>query len=188
VSAGRVTLTGATGLIGPQLIAALQARDYEITVLTRDPTRAREQLGEVEAIGWDLIGEAAPAEALVGREAVFHLAGEPVAQRWNASVKRAIRESRVQGTRNLIEGLRLTEQSQLGERPSVLISSSATGYYGPHREEPLDEDAPAGKDFLAHGHRARRLRRRPVKDASPLPARCRRAGRRRAPIHALDPR
>jgi uncharacterized protein len=149
VSAGRVTITGATGLIGPQLVSALRARAYEVTVLTRDPARAREKLGEVEAIHWDLMGEAAPPEALVGRAAIIHLAGEPVAQRWNARTKRAIRESRIQGTRNLIEGLRLAGQSELGERPGVLISSSATGYYGPHGEEPLDEEAPPGRDFLA---------------------------------------
>jgi uncharacterized protein (TIGR01777 family) len=149
VSTGRITITGATGLIGPQLVSALQARDYEVTVLTRDPARAREKLGEVEAIGWDLMGEAAPPEALVGRAAVIHLAGEPVAQRWNARARRAIRESRIEGTRNLIEGLRLAGQSELGERPGVLISSSAIGYYGPHGEEPLDEDAPPGRDFLS---------------------------------------
>ncbi|HEY4997400.1 MAG TPA: TIGR01777 family oxidoreductase [Solirubrobacteraceae bacterium] len=149
MSAARVTLTGATGLIGPRLVTALRARDYEVTVLTRDPDRAREKLGAVEAIHWDLMNEVAPPAALVGRDAVVHLAGEPVAQRWNASVKRAIRESRVRGTHNLIEGLTLAGQSQIGERPSVLISSSATGYYGPRGEEPLDEDAPAGTDFLA---------------------------------------
>lgn len=149
MSTGRITITGATGLIGPQLVSALQARDYEVTVLTRDPARAREKLGEVEAIGWDLMGEAAPPEALVGRAAVIHLAGEPVAQRWNARARRAIRESRIEGTRNLIEGLRLAGQSELGERPGVLISSSAIGYYGPHGEEPLDEDAPPGRDFLS---------------------------------------
>ncbi len=149
MSVRRVTLTGATGLIGPQLVTALRARDYEITVLTRNPERAREKLGAVEAIHWDLMSEAAPAEALVGREAVVHLAGEPVAQRWSGAVKCTIRESRVRGTTNLIEGLRLAERSQIGERPRVLVSSSAIGYYGPHGEEPLDEDAPPGSDFLA---------------------------------------
>ncbi len=149
MSARRVTLTGATGLIGPQLVTALRARDYEVTVLTRDPDRARAKLVAVEAIRWDLMSEAAPPQALVGRDAVVHLAGEPVAQRWSAAAKRAIRESRVQGTRNLIEGLKLAGQSELGERPGVLVSSSAVGYYGAHGEEPLDEDAPPGSDFLA---------------------------------------
>lgn len=149
MSTRRIAITGATGLIGPRLVNELRARDYEITVLSRDPARAREKLGEVEAVHWDLMEEAAPPAALIGREAVIHLAGEPVAQRWSAAVKRAIRESRVRGTQNLIEGLRLAGSSEIGERPSALISSSAIGYYGPHGEEPLDEDAPPGRDFLA---------------------------------------
>lgn len=144
MSATRVTLTGATGLIGPQLLQALRASGAEVTILTRDPESAREKLGDVEAIAWDLMGEPAPVAALAGRDAVVHLAGEPVAQRWSPKVKRAIEESRVQGTRNLIEGLR-----GANPRPATLISSSAIGYYGPHGEEPLDEEAPAGNDFLA---------------------------------------
>jgi uncharacterized protein len=144
VSVTRVTLTGATGLIGPELVQALRAGGAEVTVLTRDPERARKKLGDVEAIAWDLMSEPAPAAALAGRDAVVHLAGEPVAQRWSPKVKRAIEESRVQGTRNLIEGLRAADP-----RPATLVSSSAIGYYGSHGEEPLDEEAPAGSDFLA---------------------------------------
>lgn len=144
MSALRVTVTGATGLIGPQLIAALHGLGAEVTVLSRDPARAGKTLDGIDAVRWDLMEEAAPAEALAGRDAVVHLAGEPVAQRWSASAKRAIRESRVIGTRNLIEGI-----SQSEERPAVLVSSSAIGYYGAHGEEPLDEDAPPGDDFLA---------------------------------------
>lgn len=144
MSARRVTVTGATGLIGPALVAALQDRGAQVTVLSRDPERARRRLADVDAVGWKMTSEPAPVEALDGRDAVLHLAGEPVAQRWNAKAKRAIRESRVLGTRNLLAGLRATQG-----RPSVLVSSSATGYYGPHGEEPLDEDAPAGEDFLA---------------------------------------
>jgi uncharacterized protein (TIGR01777 family) len=144
MSSRRVTITGATGLIGPQLVDALRDGGWEVTVLSRDPDRAREKLGEVEAFAWDLMSEPAPAEALSGRDGVVHLAGEPVAQRWSSQVKQAIRASRVVGTANLIEGLRAAEQ-----RPSVLVSSSATGYYGPHGIEPIDEEAPAGDDFLA---------------------------------------
>ena len=104
----------------------------------------RQPLGEVEAVGWELMSEPAPAEALAGRDAVIHLAGEPVAQRWSAKAKRAIRDSRAIGTRNLVEGL-----TRAQPRPRTLVSSSATGYYGAHGEEPLDEDAPPGEDFLA---------------------------------------
>jgi uncharacterized protein len=140
----RVTLTGATGLIGAPLVAALRGRDAQVTVLTRAPERARARLGDVEAVGWESIGAAAPAEALAGRDAVVHLAGEPVAQRWSARAKRAIHDSRVIGTRNLLDGLARAQPP-----PPVLISASAIGYYGARGEEPLDEDASPGEDFLA---------------------------------------
>jgi uncharacterized protein (TIGR01777 family) len=156
VSALRVTVTGATGLVGPSLIAALLERGAEVTVLARDPARAQAKLGEVTAMRWDLMGEPAPAEALAARDAVVHLAGEPVAQRWSAAAKRAIRESRVTGTRNLVAGLAHAYRSAappaepvVGQHPLTLISSSAIGYYGPHGEEPLDEDATPGGGFLA---------------------------------------
>ncbi|HEX4467608.1 MAG TPA: TIGR01777 family oxidoreductase [Solirubrobacteraceae bacterium] len=139
-----VTVTGATGLIGSKLVSALQARGVAVTVLTRDPDRARERLGDVEAVRWNLIEEAAPATALEGRDAVIHLAGENVAQRWNDSSRHAIRDSRVVGTRNLLTGL-----GQCKPPPRALISASAIGYYGAHGEEPLDEDAPPGRGFLA---------------------------------------
>jgi uncharacterized protein (TIGR01777 family) len=144
VNAQRVTVSGATGLLGPRLVSSLRERGAEVTVLTRYPERARERLGAVEAVRWDLMAEPAPAAALEGRDAVIHLAGEPVAQRWSAAAKEAIRESRVRGTRNLVASL-----AELGRRPGVLVSSSAIGFYGAHGEEPLDEEAPAGGDFLA---------------------------------------
>jgi uncharacterized protein (TIGR01777 family) len=145
----RVTVTGATGLIGPRVISALQARGADVSVLSRDAAKARERLtaagvAPVEAFDWDLMSEPAPVQALDGRDAVVHLAGENIAQRWSEQAKRAIRESRVTGTRNLLTGL---EQTQA--RPATLVSSSAIGYYGPHGEEPLDEDAPPGSDYLA---------------------------------------
>jgi uncharacterized protein len=141
----QVTLTGATGLVGGRLVAALRARGDEITVLTRDPDRARAALGPgVEAVRWDPTTEPAPAAALADREGVVHLAGETLTQRWTAETKRRIIESREIGTRNLVEGLRAADP-----RPSVLVASSAVGYYGPHGAEPLDERTPPGRDFLA---------------------------------------
>jgi uncharacterized protein (TIGR01777 family) len=143
----RVAITGATGLIGPGLIAALRERGEEVTVLSRDPDQARETLtGDVQAHRWDPLSAPAPAQALAGRDAVVHLAGAPVAQRWSARAKRAIRDSRVEGTRNLVRGLR---ELDAAARPQVLVSSSAIGYYGAHGPEPIDEEAAAGDDFLA---------------------------------------
>ncbi len=140
----RVTITGATGLIGASLVASLHEREAQVTVLTRDPAHARARLGEVEALAWDPLSEAAPTQALAGRDAVVHLAGEPVAQRWSAKVKQAIRDSRTIGTGNLIEGLARAQAAEGTGAPHTLISSSAIGYYGDHGEEPLDEDAPPG--------------------------------------------
>lgn len=118
-----------------------------MTVLSRDPSRAQARLDSavaVEIVRWDPMNEPAPPGALAGRDAVVHLAGENVAQRWTAKARRAIRDSRLTGTRHLLEGLR-----EADPRPGTLVSASAIGYYGAHGDEPLDEDAPAGKDFLA---------------------------------------
>ena len=139
----RVTVTGATGRIGTSIVEALTQRGDEVTVLSRSPDRARDKLG-VEAVAWDPEAGPAPAEALEGRDAVIHLAGEDVAQRWNAKVKERIRASREVGTRNLVAGL---EQSD--PRPRALVCASASGYYGPRGDEPVDESEPPGDDFLA---------------------------------------
>jgi uncharacterized protein (TIGR01777 family) len=139
----RITVTGATGLIGSALVREARERGDDVTVLSRSPERARDSLG-VKALPWDLMSEPAPVEALAGRDAIVHLAGENVAQRWSDRAKAAIRDSRVRGTRNLVAGLAAADP-----RPSVLVSSSAIGYYGPHGSEPLDEEAPPGNDFLA---------------------------------------
>jgi uncharacterized protein (TIGR01777 family) len=141
----RVTLTGATGLIGTKLVRALRERGDDVTVLSRSPDKATALLG-VDAQAWDLMGGAPPAAALEGRDAVVHLAGEPVAQRWNDASRRAIAESRAVGTRNLVAGLRALDDAA---RPRVLVSSSAVGYYGKHGDERVPESTPPGDDFLA---------------------------------------
>jgi uncharacterized protein len=144
----RVTLTGATGLIGRAMVARLLAEGADVTVLSRDPERAARAL-DVAAARWDPPSERAPAEALRGRDAVVHLAGENVAQRWSETAKRAIRESRTLGTRHLVEGLSECDSHGERSRPKVLVSSSAIGYYGARGEEPLDEESEAGSGFLA---------------------------------------
>ena len=138
-----VTITGATGLIGTKLVAALKARGDTVTVLSRNPEKAKDALG-VEAVAWDPSAGPAPAGALSGRDAVIHLAGEPVAQRWNAESKAAILASRETGTRNLVAGI-----AAAAPKPATLVSSSAVGYYGKHGDERVPESSPAGTDFLA---------------------------------------
>src|SRR5271170_7210189 len=117
----RVAVTGASGLIGRALVQSLTARGDEVTVLTREPSTSRARLyrspesasgepaqtqAQPQLVGWQPASEPAPAQALTGRDAIVHPAGEPVAQRWGERAKRAIRGSRVVGTRNLVEGLR----------------------------------------------------------------------------------
>lgn len=141
----RVTVTGATGLIGSKLVGRLRERGDEVTVLTRDPEGARRTLGEgVQPVLWDPGRGPAPVAALAGRDGVVHLAGEPLAQRWNEDVKRRIRDSREHGTRHLVDSI-----AQADPRPPVLVSSSASGYYGRRGGEPVDESEPPGDDFLA---------------------------------------
>jgi uncharacterized protein (TIGR01777 family) len=147
----RVTVTGAGGLIGSALLAALAARGDEVTVLTRDPKRCGDEriAQAAHTLRWDPIRAPVPAEALAGRQAVVHLAGEKIAQRWSRSAKARIKDSRVLITRRLVDALRALGSEDSGARPQVLLSASAIGYYGPRHDEPLDEDAPAGGDFLA---------------------------------------
>jgi uncharacterized protein (TIGR01777 family) len=139
----RITVTGATGLIGTRLVAALRERGDEVTVLSRRPEEARRLLG-VEAVGWRAEDEPAPVDALAGRDGVVHLAGESIAQRWTRENKARIRSSRERGTAQFVEGLRQSEP-----RPRVLVSASAVGYYGPRGPERLDETASPGQGFLA---------------------------------------
>jgi uncharacterized protein len=142
----RVTATGSTGTIGRALVRELGERGDEVTVLSRDAGRAAAALG-VEASTWrDPKAEQPPPEALSGRDAVVHLLGETVAQRWSGEAKREIRESRVLATRQLVAALAALPD---GERPSVLVSQSAVGWYGARGDEPVDEQEPAGFDFLA---------------------------------------
>ncbi len=139
----RVTLTGATGFVGTRLVDALRERGDEVTVLSRDAARARERLG-VDAADWDWRAGPAPVAALEGRDVVVHLAGEPVSQRWNAAVRERIRDSRERGTSQLVAGLAAADA-----RPARLVSASACAYYGPHDSELVDEQCPAGTDYLA---------------------------------------
>lgn len=134
-------VTGATGFIGKHLCALLPAPN----VLTRKPESVPSEFARSACFRWNPGKEAPPPEALSGCNAVFHLAGEPVASgRWNKSKKARILNSRVAGTRNLIAGLRAMDQP-----PSVLVSASAVGYYGSRLDEEITEGSPPASGFLA---------------------------------------
>jgi uncharacterized protein (TIGR01777 family) len=138
----RVVVSGATGLIGQALLAALKKEGAVPVVLSRDPQRARQRLGEVEALLWEE-GGSPPEQAFAGAAAVVHLSGESIDQRWTATAKERIRNSRVQTTQRLVDRL-----SRLQEPPGVFLCASAIGYYGDRGPEPLDEEAPPGDGFL----------------------------------------
>jgi hypothetical protein len=132
----RVSVTGGSGLIGSRLVAALRARGDEVTVLSRSGTDG--------APAWDPLAAPAPAAALEGRDAVIHLAGEPIAQRWSPAVREAIAASRRTGTANLVAGI-----EALAQRPRVLVSANAVGYYGDRGAELLTEASAPGTGYLA---------------------------------------
>jgi uncharacterized protein (TIGR01777 family) len=137
----KITISGASGLIGRRLLKTLSAEGHALHVLSR---HAGTNLpGGVRLSAWDPLKGEPPAESLRDADAVIHLAGEPVAQRWNEDVKRRIRESRVTGTRNLVEALK-----KLPRPPAVLVCASAVGYYGSRGDEILPETAAPGNGFL----------------------------------------
>jgi uncharacterized protein (TIGR01777 family) len=136
-----ITISGASGLIGRRLLNTLSSEGHRLHVLSR---HAGTNLPPgVQLSVWDPAKGEPTAESL-GGDAVIHLAGESVAQRWTAETKRRISDSRVAGTRNLVAAL-----SKLPRRPAVLICSSATGYYGSRGDEVLSESSPPGEGFLA---------------------------------------
>ena len=134
----KVAISGASGLIGTALRSSLTSDGHEVLALTR-----RASLPPVETITWDVDKGRFDASGLEGVDAVIHLAGEPVAKRWNQARKKAIRQSRVRGTKLLVEGLK-----SLKNPPKLLLSASAVGFYGDGGDTELDESTPPGEGFL----------------------------------------
>ncbi len=149
----KILVTGATGLIGKRVCGSLADEGHEIVVLSRRPERAR-MVPEARSFRWDPEEGAPPGEVWDGIEAVIHLAGEPVAGvRWSEGQKRRIRDSRVIGTRNLVDGIKTARTAgvagEAGIRPKILVSGSAVGYYGDRGDEQLFESSGPGKGFLS---------------------------------------
>lgn len=139
----KALVTGATGFVGPRLLRLLDAP----VILSRSADRARTVLGTLAGpiYRWDPQQGPPPAQAFEGVDVVLHLAGESVAEgRWTAAQKAKIRDSRVIGTRHLVQGM-----AQAAVKPRVLVSSSAVGFYGDRGDEELTEAAAPGHDFLA---------------------------------------
>ena len=139
----KALVTGATGFVGPRVLRLLDRP----VVLSRNPERARESLGSLagSVLRWDPLQGPPPPQAFEGVDMVLHLAGENVsAGRWTTAQKARIRDSRVVGTRNLVQGL-----AQATGGPRTLVSASAVGFYGDRGDEELTETAGPGSDFLA---------------------------------------
>jgi uncharacterized protein (TIGR01777 family) len=137
----RIVLAGATGFLGGLLRERLGGT-HDLVLLTRKP-RGTPGVTEIE---WHPDGSSGPwVRAIDGADAVVNLAGEPlVGRRWSDARKAELVASRVEPTRSLVAGI-----EQAAARPRVLISASAVGYYGPHGDEVVTEETPAGHDFLA---------------------------------------
>ncbi|MFA7227556.1 MAG: TIGR01777 family oxidoreductase [Melioribacteraceae bacterium] len=140
----KIIVTGGTGLIGKKIAGNLIKRGDAITIFSRNPVNAQKIIpGAAEYIRWDYRLNDWQA-AIEGKDAVIHLAGESVlAGKWTDLRKKNILESRVDSTRALADAI-LKAQN----KPRVFVSASAVGYYG-NSEVPVDEESPAGKDFLA---------------------------------------
>jgi uncharacterized protein (TIGR01777 family) len=135
-----ITLTGASGFIGVALIAKLKAEGHQLHVLGRTPPKD----SSVAFSKWDASGkELPPAKAIAEADAIIHLAGEPIAQRWTDDVKKRLRTSRVNGTQKLVEAIAASDR-----KPRALISGSAIGYYGDRGNEIINENSKPGKGFL----------------------------------------
>lgn len=133
----KVLVTGATGLIGSALCRALLDRGDEVVGLTRNPTKAAEREPRVSWHQWDYEAGPPPALALEGIDAIVNLQGERIDQRWTEDAKRRILESRRDATLSLAQSV-----SRLAQRPSVVVSGSAIGYYGDRGSVELDESSP----------------------------------------------
>lgn len=147
----KIIVTGATGFIGSHLVPALRDRGDQVVVLARDAARAKQELGDVEAVTADLQSKGAWWEALSGVDAIIHLAGEPLAgKRWDARQKQKVRDSRVESTRTIVEAISMADP-----RPRALITASGVDYYPAElTETDWDDDEyaekePAGTTFLA---------------------------------------
>jgi len=133
----KILITGATGLIGSALVSHLVHAGHQVTPLSRSSTRASRAF-------WNADEQRIVFGPNAQFDAVIHLAGENIAQRWSASAKERIRKSRIETTNRLAEAL-----TRLTTPPRAFLCASATGYYGDRGEEILTEQSPLGEGFLA---------------------------------------
>ena len=157
----KVAITGATGFVGSRLVERLQAQGHQPIVLTRNPSGAKRAFPTLEIIEYTPTESGSWQKAIAGCDAVINLAGEPIAEsRWTLQQKQEILNSRQLGTQKIVEAI-----AQANPKPSVLINTSAIGYYGTSETAVFDETSPAGNDFLAEVCQAWEGEAQKVKDA-----------------------
>lgn len=141
-----VVVAGGTGFIGRAVCRELLRAGHEVTVLTRDASRASGRVPQgVKVAQWSPEQSEELREVLSAKDAVINLSGESVAaQRWTPEFKQKLVDSRVNSTRALVQGIRSAEP-----RPKVLVNAGAVGIYGNRGEEELTESSPPGTGFLA---------------------------------------
>ncbi|MBF2047227.1 MAG: TIGR01777 family protein [Elainella sp. C42_A2020_010] len=146
----KVAVTGATGFVGSRLVQRLQQSGHQILVLTRNADRAKQifpasAFPNVEIIAYTPLASGSWQAEIAGCDGVVNLAGAPIAEsRWTPERKQEILDSRKIGTEKIVEAI-----AQANPKPSVLVNSSAIGYYGTSETATFDETSPAGQDFLA---------------------------------------
>jgi uncharacterized protein (TIGR01777 family) len=138
----KIAVTGGTGFIGRPLVQRLARENHEVLALSRNPVHGARTGPQVQSAFFDAL-QPAPKGLLRGCQAVIHLAGESIAERWTPERKERVIQSRSRGTRSIAEAA--VEAGTV----KTLITASAIGYYGPHGSEELREDSPPGNDFLA---------------------------------------
>ncbi|NEN92578.1 MAG: TIGR01777 family protein [Okeania sp. SIO3H1] len=161
----KVAITGATGFVGSRLVERLHSEGEQILVLTRNPEKAKRIFPDsaypnLEVVAYQPKQSGAWQKFIDGCDGVVNLAGAGIAdERWNASRKREIMDSRKVTTEKLVEAI-----AQANSKPSVLVSGSAIGYYGTSETATFDEQSNSGNDFLAEVCRAWEAAAQPVKD------------------------
>ena len=140
----KVFLTGGTGFVGTNLTKTLVEKGHTLTLLTRRIREDRPLPHGSEYLEGDPTLQGPWQDKVAEHEVIINLAGTSIFRRWTKSAKKAIRESRILTTQNLVDAL----SSRQGMN-TVLLSTSAVGYYGFHEDEDLDEESPPGDDFLA---------------------------------------
>jgi uncharacterized protein len=140
----KILITGGTGFVGKQLTSRLIQDRHEVTILTRSLKGAKGSSPGISYLEGDPTKKGPWQEAIKNHDAVINLAGASIFSKWTEEHKKAIRESRVSTTQNIVEGIPSDPSKKI-----TLFSTSAVGYYGFCGDEELVEDSPPGNDFLA---------------------------------------